>query len=182
MNVNDPNIDFLEACELWAAGALPIDEQRALDALAAENIDLAVQMRELHPLVDGLLDCVPAVEPPARVRESVLNKIGRAPRIHIRRAQSARWEDLGGGLSRRILGIDRHRRTVSTILRMAPGGRLAEHHHHGAEEVLVISGDLRVGGEMYGPGDYFFAEAGSDHGELSTESGCECLLLTAIDV
>lgn len=181
MNANDPSFDFHEACELWAAGALPIEAERALDAVAKGNVDVAAQMREFHPLVDGLLGCVTPVEPPARIKQAVLSRIGRAPRIHIRRAQAARWEDLGGGLSRRILGIDRHRRTISTLLRMAPGGCLAEHHHHGAEEVLVISGDLRVGGEVYGPGDYFFAEAGSDHGELSTESGCECLLLTALD-
>jgi mannose-6-phosphate isomerase-like protein (cupin superfamily) len=181
MNVNDPNADLREAAALWAAGALPIDEERVLDRLATTDAAVAEERRELEAVIEGLLDCVPQVDPPPRVKESLLGRLGRTPRIHVRRAQSARWEDTGGGLSRRILGIDRDRGTVTTLLRMAPGGRLAEHRHHGVEEVLVISGDMRIAGEVYGPGDYFFAEAGSDHGELTTVTGCECLILSTID-
>jgi quercetin dioxygenase-like cupin family protein len=181
MNVNDSNSDFHEAVALWAAGALPIDEERVLDDVASTNADVAVQRRDLEAVIEGLLDFAPAIAPPAHVKEALLNEVGRSPKIHVRPAQSARWEDVGGGLSRRILGIDRDRGTVTALLRMVPGGRLAEHHHQGVEEVLVISGDLQMAGQVYGPGDYFFAEAGSDHGELTTVTGCECLVLSALD-
>jgi anti-sigma factor ChrR (cupin superfamily) len=181
MNVNDPNAELRESTALWAAGALPVDEERGLDKVAATDADVAAEKRELEAVIDALAECTRPIDPPPHVKDSLLKRIGRAPRIHIRRAQSARWEEVGEAVSRRILGIDRGRGTVTTLMRMTPGGRLAEHHHHGVEEILVISGDLRLGRESYGPGDYFFAEAGSDHGEITTETGCECLILTGID-
>jgi hypothetical protein len=123
---------------------LPIEDEQALDAAIAGDPNLASRRCELDDVIQGLLDCVLPVAPPAHVRDAVLARIAPAPQVHVRRAQSARWNDAGGGLSRRVLGIDRQRGTVTTLVRVGPGGRMPEHHHRGVEEVFIISGDVRV--------------------------------------
>ncbi|MCY7363196.1 MAG: hypothetical protein LH629_14190, partial [Ignavibacteria bacterium] len=52
-----------------------------------------------------------------------------------------------------------------------------EHHHSGAEECYVISGDVYAQGTVLGPGDFHHAEGGSDHEMLYTKNGCTLLLV-----
>jgi quercetin dioxygenase-like cupin family protein len=133
-------------------------------------------------VVDYLAECAEPVAPPERIKNEILKRIaGRVPKITVRRAANARWEKTSNPLiSRRMLGIDRERGVCTILMRMEAGGVLAGHIHSHAEECLVLSGDLRSNDQLLGPGDYFYAEPGSVHADLTTENGCECLLITAI--
>lgn len=59
------------------------------------------------------------------------------------------WEQAGGG------------RTA--LIRMAQGARIEAHDHLGREEVLVLSGRLRLGGFELGEGDYHHTGPGERH-------------------
>jgi anti-sigma factor ChrR (cupin superfamily) len=62
--------------------------------------------------------------------------------------------------------------TLSWLLKLLPGGRLAEHDHaDGAEECMVLEGQLRINGEDFWAGDYQIALPGSVHHDVSSESG-----------
>ena len=51
----------------------------------------------------------------------------------------------------------------SSVVRLEKGARVPRHTHHGTEEVVVLSGQVRIGGETLDAGDYLFTEPGSEH-------------------
>ena len=61
---------------------------------------------------------------------------------------------------------------------MDPGTELPDHDHAGMEEVYVISGDLSIGNEGLGAGDYFRIGAGAEHGTPRTMGGCMCIIVS----
>ena len=65
------------------------------------------------------------------------------------------------------------------LYELAPGTHFPAHHHAGAEECFVLSGDFRVEGAVLHAGDFHHAETGSDHHESYTENGCRLLIVAA---
>jgi quercetin dioxygenase-like cupin family protein len=51
----------------------------------------------------------------------------------------------------------------SSVVRLAAGRRFPRHAHHGTEEVVVLAGQVRIGGVALDTGDYLFTEAGEEH-------------------
>jgi quercetin dioxygenase-like cupin family protein len=51
----------------------------------------------------------------------------------------------------------------SSVVRLASGSRFPRHTHHGTEEVVVLSGAVRIAGEDLCAGDYLFTEQGEEH-------------------
>lgn len=63
------------------------------------------------------------------------------------------------------------------ILAMRPNATLAEHEHHGVEELYVLSGSCEVEGRRMEAGDYHRAANHSSHHRTVTfEAGCELLV------
>lgn len=81
------------------------------------------------------------------------------------------------GIRMKVLAMDRTRGIATLLLDVAPGAVFPAHHHSSDEECYVISGTLIACGRSIGPGDFHHADAGSDHGELRTETGCRVLLV-----
>jgi anti-sigma factor ChrR (cupin superfamily) len=80
------------------------------------------------------------------------------------------WVQLGKKVHVKVLHDDGT--TLSWLLKLLPGGRLPEHDHHdGAEECMVLEGQLRINGAEYGCGDYQIAHPGSWHFEVLSEQG-----------
>lgn len=63
------------------------------------------------------------------------------------------------------------------LVEIGPGVAYPEHDHEGAEEMYVLSGDLRTEGRSLGPGDFLHADAGSHHRELRSIGGCTALMV-----
>lgn len=61
---------------------------------------------------------------------------------------------------------------LTFLLRCQPGAIIPEHPHGPIENLLVVMGDLEVGGRILSSGDYHQSPAGSDHGETRTRHGC----------
>ncbi len=51
----------------------------------------------------------------------------------------------------------------SSVVRLSGGTCFPRHVHHGAEEVLVLSGTVEIGGALLEAGDYLFTSPGEEH-------------------
>jgi len=58
----------------------------------------------------------------------------------------------------------------SSVVRLAVGSRFPQHTHHGTEEVLVLSGVVRIGGVALTAGDYLYTEPGEEHDVVALEN------------
>jgi anti-sigma factor ChrR (cupin superfamily) len=111
-------------------------------------------------------------EAQARIKQSILQKIA-APtadsKVHnVRRDEG--WVNLGKRVQAKVLHDDGT--SLSWLLKLLPGGGLPEHDHaDGAEECMVLEGQLRINGVEFFAGDYQIALPGSVHHEVSSEQG-----------
>jgi len=51
----------------------------------------------------------------------------------------------------------------SSVVRLTRGACFPRHAHLGTEEVVVLSGIVKIGGVELAQGDYLFTEAGEEH-------------------
>lgn len=83
------------------------------------------------------------------------------------------WTDLGGGVSRQVLGYDAQLMMVR--VRFDAGAVGALHHHPHRQATYVESGQFRVElGDrvrVLEPGDGFFAPPDVEHGVVALEAG-----------
>ncbi len=80
------------------------------------------------------------------------------------------WVSLSKKIHVKVLHDDGH--TLSWLVRLLPGGCLPQHDHaDGVEECLVLEGQLRINGDMFGTGDYQIAHPGSVHFEVASDTG-----------
>lgn len=63
------------------------------------------------------------------------------------------------------------------LAELSAGGKIPEHDHPGTEELFILSGHLHTEGYVLGPGDFFRAEAGTHHRELTSPDGCRAILI-----
>lgn len=81
------------------------------------------------------------------------------------------------GIRMRVLAMNRASGYATLLLDVSPGTRFPAHHHTGAEECYVLSGTVYTLGRRMDAGDFLHADAGTDHGELWTDVGCQVLLV-----
>ncbi len=126
--------------------------------------------RHLAPLE---ADIAP-IQPRDAVWSGIEAALDGAPRDALNisiRANEGIWIKTRPGVEKKQLLIDRAVGTQSFLVRLAPGTKFASHRHRQVEECLMIEGDLTIGEESYGPGDYVAALAGSIHPVIHTKSG-----------
>lgn len=129
-----------------------------------------------------------AVEPPPQLRARVLSavvskvvsKLEEPPRsIFIQRAGQGAWIDSPfPGVSAKPLFHDPKTGLLTQVVRLEPGARYPSHRHSKPESCYVLEGDVQIGGDSFGMGDFTLAPAGTLHGEVSSRGGC-LLLLTS---
>jgi len=84
------------------------------------------------------------------------------------------------GIRMKVLSVNEARDYATLLLDVAPGTRFPAHHHDGAEECYVLSGSLQTCGRHLVAGDFVHADAGTDHGELRSDDGCQVLLVVPL--
>ncbi|MBI3758220.1 MAG: cupin domain-containing protein [Deltaproteobacteria bacterium] len=99
----------------------------------------------------------------------------------VTRADGGVWEETGvQGVRVKRLSVDKQKDQFTALVRMEAGSSYPRHIHNGAEECLVLEGELRVGPEVLRAGDYQRAPAGSRHGVQSTDNGCLLLIVSSL--
>ncbi|MEK7832574.1 MAG: cupin domain-containing protein, partial [Acidobacteriota bacterium] len=96
-------------------------------------------------------------------------------------ANEGEWLEIGPGLTAKTLFVDQTLGTVTSLVKMAPGGALPPHRHKGDEQFYVLEGDCNVHGTLLGPGDFHRAAPGSVHESTFTVGGTTFLLVAPAD-
>lgn len=94
---------------------------------------------------------------------------GRGPAVHTIFATGNKWEEIAEGVEQKV--VWREGEHVSRFLRLAAGSRLPPHTHRSEEETLIVSGDMFIGDLLVRAGEFHWAPAGSEHGEISSDVG-----------
>lgn len=189
MPSENPHSDAAALAALYAAGALPPDEQAKFEELLAETDSAAAsELQALSPVVEALSDIAGPVEAPKSVRDTLMRRIrGQAPEttaesFYIQRDDRAEWKEFGiPGARMRTLFVDRERMVKTFLLQMAPGCEIPSHPHDDVEECYIIEGDLHTADTVLRPGDYMRAPAGSLHGRSFTRGGCLMLVTAGVE-
>lgn len=166
-----------------AAGALDESERRELTARVAglSADDQAALARIYDTIGAGLVESAPPVAPPAHVRDRVL-AAARVPGRYTLAASDGDWFDTPfAGIRGRVLAVDTVRGMATLFLRAEAGAIYPSHTHHGPEECYVLRGTVIIDGRELHAGDFHHADDGSDHGEITTTTGADVLIVGAID-
>jgi anti-sigma factor ChrR (cupin superfamily) len=114
------------------------------------------------------------IEPPASLRARVLASIqDSADAISIVRAHEGAWVRTPfPGVSVKPLYVDPQSKLVTQLVRLAPGAYIPAHRHAAPEQCYVVEGDVRIGDDVFSPGDFSIASTKSMHGRVSSVQGC----------
>lgn len=91
--------------------------------------------------------------------------------IELRCFTDGGWEPWGPAIEAKSLWSGR-----THLLRCQPGAAETEHLQDDDEHVVVIAGDLVIGGRVLSTGDHLFFPTGSRHPAMRTEEGCILLM------
>ncbi len=179
--------DLAELAALYALEALGDDAQRQFArALETASASTREEVAAFQDVVQELAFSGPAIAPPASLKERLMARIAREPQepgehtgFTFVRSQGLAWQELGSGLSMKVLFQDAAASRTIMLLRLAPGGTLIGHRHPQVEELYVLEGSCLCAGEFLQVGDYHRAEAGSVHPVTSSEQGCLALVMTS---
>jgi len=183
-----------EQASLYALGALSAAEQRAFEAELRENAELCELVRSLQRAASLVAAAVPQVAPPLELKGKVLRRIGAAadqPTVSPKEvsgfsfqgtADPKGWKELPvRGAWIKLLSLEKERNYAVLLGRLEAGVRYPAHTHAGAEELYILSGDLRIGERALGPGDFHHADSGTAHGVNYSVEGCTLLAVLPAD-
>ena len=88
------------------------------------------------------------------------------------REREGEWITIAPGITRKLLRSDPATARLSYLLRLEPGVVAPAHAHTQVEECLVLEGDVLVGEQHLGSGDWHVAMPGSSHESFRTIGGC----------
>lgn len=193
--------EYQEIAALYALGVLSQTEARAFEDVVANDHDgLAQDLAEFESVASNLGFSAPECAPPLSVRDRLLAEIAGnlqpnlnenfhlpvSPQMQFSpvfslHADEGEWVEIGAGLTAKTLFVDPQRGTVTSLVKMAPGGSLPPHRHLGDEQFYVLEGDCSVHGTLLGPGGFHRAAAGSVHESTYTTGGTTLLLIAPAD-
>jgi quercetin dioxygenase-like cupin family protein len=109
----------------------------------------------------------------------------KAPNQLVRSSQ-IEWQPLDEpgvtGVAVKVLRWDEAAGRAPTILlKFEPGSTYPAHSHPGGEEIFVLEGDIRLGGDHLRTGDFLYTAPNHKHG-VSSEGGCVVLVNVPVEV
>lgn len=181
--------DVHEAVALYALGALDEAAKAEFELHLERGCEpCQAELRLLNTVTDELAIAL-ALPAPDHLGQRVAAKAARAPRvpgsvIHeggllVSRPAEVAWQAFSAGIEYKPLSADPERDNHTLLVRMQPGSRYSAHRHADVEELFMLSGDLRVAGQVIRGGDYCRADAGTVHGESFSDSGCLFLMIAS---
>jgi anti-sigma factor ChrR (cupin superfamily) len=86
-------------------------------------------------------------------------------------SQESEWKFSAPGVSKKILRYDEPSGEMTLLLKFEPNSTYPAHNHPGGEEIFILGGDLHVGRDELGVGDYLYTPPDGKHA-VSSRSGC----------
>ena len=189
---------FCELAPLYALGLLSEQERAWVEQQVAECPDLAAELSGYQSAVTAIAYQVPALPMAASLKNRLFDRLSldvppaaplpdpRSPDLtdvsHLAvRSQDLDWQPHSvPGVTIAIVHSDEAKREITGFLRAEPGARYPFHRHAAIEEIFLMAGDLVVGDEVYGAGDYIRSLPGSSHAPY-TNGGCQFFFHTSMD-
>ena len=81
----------------------------------------------------------------------------------VKSADQREWKPAGYEGAERVFLRATKEQGPTYIVRLKAGARGFPHKHAAGEDFLVLSGKVRLAGEVLGPGDYMYTETGEEH-------------------
>ncbi|MFN0102186.1 MAG: cupin domain-containing protein [Bryobacteraceae bacterium] len=185
--------EISDQAALYATGSIVGEERDVFERLLAAGDPAATHaVQELESIIEEIVAAAPA---PA-IRPSLKNRLMASatksklpgfeepePGVHVLRSGHGRWKETGyAGVTTKILHLERETRMATSLLRLTPGAKYPPHHHTQMEQCLVLSGDVRLGANVHiFAGDYEKALPGTDHEYLTSDTGCELLIVSCLE-
>lgn len=185
--------DWRDQALLYAMGALPWEQRDAFELRLAGGDELAMdEVERMQLAIERLMSLAPLPAPRRRVKDMLMTAATKArvpgfehpePGVEVLRSGRGRWIDTGyKGVSTKILHIEKETRMATTILKLAPGAMYPPHHHSMLEQCVVLNGDVRLGSKLHiFEGDYEKALAGTEHEYVTSDTGCELLIISCLE-
>lgn len=186
---------FSDDAALYALGVLSGAETRAFEEhLIEECATCRDELKAFAPVVEALGASAPPAAPSPRVREKLelfLQQEKRKKEAKARqaaafiskgitiRAGEGKWKEVFKGVLVKPLFSDKERGTDTFLMRLLPGAQVPRHSHAGAEQCLVLEGDVRSNDLELRAGDYHCAPPDSVHESLETTNGALLLIVAA---
>lgn len=201
MTAHHPDLRLLND---YTAGSISIAEAICINAHLDQCASCQQQIDTLKQLGGELLEASAPAVVDSELLEKILVKIDRSDSMDITAVpdgantkcnseasqtttalqklipngyKSLRWRRLGSQLEVARLPATDHSHKLS-LYRIQPGGRIAEHGHHGDELTVVLKGAFSDGSGIYTEGDFLFCDSDDVHRPIATQDG-ECLCLAA---
>lgn len=191
---------FCDLAPLYALGGLSEPEQIWVERQARQDADLALELEAYQDAAAALAYGLPERSPAPDLKVRLFERIGaplladplpveEAPAppslqeegLWVMEAKNLTWQPHDvPGVEIAIIHLDLETRTVVGMLRAQPGVRYPLHRHAAVEELYMLQGDLRVGTQVYGPGDYLRSTPNTSHSPITT-NGCQFFFRTSMD-
>jgi ChrR Cupin-like domain len=177
---------FCDLAPLYVLDLLEADERDWVEQQIINTPELAEELAQYEVAATALPYSAPHVKMADNLQGRLFDALGLAPPETMspivgnpsdRPSQAVRFQDIKWtahfvpGVEIAIFHTDPIAQRTSGILRAAPGMKYPPHRHAEVEEIFMISGDLRIGTEVYGAGDYIRSNPGSVHAPYS-QNGC----------
>jgi quercetin dioxygenase-like cupin family protein len=185
---SDETADLIELAAIDAAGALDRESRAALlVGLATASDEERRAIAEIYEAAAAAAiatitpaDAQATLAPSRATKTRLMERLDTRGRFFSIRSTEGEWQTMMAGVESKLLSLDRERQIATILVRFAAGVVYPSHHHSGAEECYVISGDLIVQGQHLHAGDFHHAGPGSDHEPLTSVTGGEALLVIAV--
>lgn len=188
--------EVLELAALYALGMLEEGEAQLFNTHLKEGCDLCSgEVSAFESVVADLGFAAEAETPSEETRarlealiasEAAGAKKGSGPahsssgKMKSIRTEEIEWHEVNAGIFIKRLSVDAETGLATSLVKMAPGKKLARHKHNGSEQLFILEGDCHLQGEELRPGDYHKAEDGSIHDSTYTVGGTTFLLIAPV--
>ncbi len=186
---------FCELAPLYALDMLSKAERLWVEQHVEECPELAAELSDYQASAMILPYEAPSMPMSGKLKTQLFDRLGleltesppktpappALPHFLTVRSQDLEWmPHTTPGVSIAIIHTDPIQREIVGVFRAEPGICYPMHRHAAVEELYMLSGDLTVGDEVYGEGDYIRSHPGSVHDPYTTH-GCMFFFRTSTD-
>lgn len=168
MTISETAIDYV-------LGALNPHEREAVQLERAVNCELDAAIVSLESKLALLTASAGVLIPPERLFPAIIEQIAceqaELGTKTVLPLAEGDWQPCFAGVDMKPLWSPQ-----TFLLRCQPGAVIPEHFHGQIENLVMIIGDLEVGGRILGAGDYHQSPAKTAHGVTRTQRGCVFLV------
>ena len=176
-----------ERAVLYALGALADEEARSFERDLAGSAALKSEVERFREIAHELTWNARRMIPPPSLKERLMARLADVAQeeqnepgnFTFVRTSTLNWQDIGSGVSVKVLFFDPAGARLTTLMRMAPRSRYGAHVHAQVEEIYVLEGSCICAGRLLEAGDYHRAEPSSLHPDTTSEQGCLALIMTS---